>query len=294
MGGETIYYFWVMKEILVSICIITYNQAKYISEALDSILSQETDFEYEILINDDASTDETQEILKDYQLRFPERVFPILQTENQRSKIMGAVQYRFNLSRARGKYIAICDGDDYWTDTRKLQKQVDLLEEREDIAMCFHPVELYNEEKGVLEKNYLSKAPMGLSNIEDLAQGNYIHSPSAFMRNVFGQFPESLLRSPIADYVNYMYVATHGLIYQLPEAMAVYRVHGNGIWSTKWKGQAIVEYLKILIEFFNENESIRSILVTRLNRLEKLQKRPKWILNLLRIYNLTKTKLRNS
>src|SRR5690606_24868156 len=117
-----------MTKPLVSICCITYNHVKYIRQCLDGFLIQKTNFSYEIIVHDDASTDGTAEIIKEYVKRFPNIFIPICQTENQHSKGIRGVFAKFVFPKSNGKYIAMCEGDDYWTDPLKLQKQVDILE----------------------------------------------------------------------------------------------------------------------------------------------------------------------
>lgn len=112
----------------VSISCLTYNHAPFLRRCLDGFLMQQCDFDFEILIHDDASNDGTQEIIKEYQQKYPQIIKPILQTENQWSKGVNGISFRANFPRARGKYIAMCEGDDYWTDPYKLQQQVDFLE----------------------------------------------------------------------------------------------------------------------------------------------------------------------
>ncbi len=120
---------------LVSISCITYNHENFIRAALEGFLMQETTFPVEILIHDDASTDETAAIIREYQQKYPDLIFPIYQTENQHSKgIKISATYQF--PRARGKYIALCEGDDYWIDPLKLQKQVDFLEANHEYGIC--------------------------------------------------------------------------------------------------------------------------------------------------------------
>ena len=124
---------------LVSICCLTYNHAPIIKDCLDGFLAQKTSFPIEILIHDDASTDGTDIIIKEYAERNPNVIFPLFEKENQYSKgHRGSMDVEFNYSRARGKYIAYCEGDDYWTDPLKLQKQVDFLESHPDYSVCFH------------------------------------------------------------------------------------------------------------------------------------------------------------
>ena len=126
------------KDIVVSICCITYNQEPYIRDALDGFLGQKTSFPYEVLIHDDASTDGTAEIIREYAKAYPRRIRPILQTENQYAKGLYNVSGTYNFPRARGRYIAMCEGDDCWTDPHKLQRHVDFMERHPECSLVFH------------------------------------------------------------------------------------------------------------------------------------------------------------
>ena len=123
---------------LVSICCVTYNHAPYIRNCLEGFLMQKTSFPVEILIHDDASTDGTDEIIREYARLYPEKFFPLIEEENQYSKPNHKCPDFYNYERARGKYIAYCEGDDYWTDPLKLQKQVDFLESNPQYSVCWH------------------------------------------------------------------------------------------------------------------------------------------------------------
>lgn len=140
---------------LVSISCITFNHAGYIRDALEGFLMQKTSFPFEILINDDASTDGTADIIHEYENRYPDLIFPIYQAENQFSKGLRGLSSRFNVPRARGKYIAICEGDDYWIDPLKLQKQVDFLEANPEYNMCWTRFKILEEDTGnlTIDKN---------------------------------------------------------------------------------------------------------------------------------------------
>ena len=141
-------------EPLVSICCLTYNHAPFIRKCLDGFLMQETSFPVEILIHDDASTDGTDDIVREYAEKYPEKIFPLFETENKYSNgYKGRMDTTFNYSRARGKYIASCEGDDYWTDPLKLQKQVDFMESHPDYSVCFHRYKFYYTEADLYKED---------------------------------------------------------------------------------------------------------------------------------------------
>ena len=130
---------------LVSICCLTYNHAPYLRQCTDGFMMQERTFPIEILIHDDASTDGTQDIIREYEEKFPDIIKPQYQAENQYSK--GKMVEAYNYFRAEGRYIALCEGDDYWTDPQKLQKQVDFLESYPDYVMCSHRYRIYFQQE---------------------------------------------------------------------------------------------------------------------------------------------------
>ena len=142
---------------LVSITCITFNHAPYIKACLDGFLMQKTNFDYEIIIHDDASTDGTNNIIKEYEKKYPNIIYPIYQKENQYSKGIRP-SWEFNLPRLRGKYIAACEGDDYWTDPYKLQKQVDFLERNPDYGLVHTELDHHYIKTGRYIKNHWKKA----------------------------------------------------------------------------------------------------------------------------------------
>lgn len=133
-----------MNTPLVSICCITYNHAPFIRKCLDGFLMQQTDFTIEILIHDDCSTDGTTEIIKEYAAQYPDLIFPLYEEVNQYQQGKATEIDFYNYRRARGKYIAYCEGDDYWTDSLKLQKQVDFMESNPEYSVCFHDFKVYD------------------------------------------------------------------------------------------------------------------------------------------------------
>lgn len=152
------------KEPTVSICSITYNHQEYIEETLEGFLNQETDYSFEILIHDDASTDRTADIIREYEIIYPNIIKPIYQKENQKSKGF-RMNPTFNFPRAKGAYIAICDGDDYWISNYKLQMQVDFLVNNQNYGLVFTDVDyLYQKSNTTIEsydKTFLKNIPTG-------------------------------------------------------------------------------------------------------------------------------------
>ena len=122
---------------LVSVYCLAYNHEKYIRETLEGFMRQKTDFSYEVIVHDDASTDGTANIIREYAEKYPEIIKPIIQTENQYSKGL-LIFHSFIYPHIRGKYLAVCEGDDYWCDEYKLQKQVDWMEAHPDYSLCAH------------------------------------------------------------------------------------------------------------------------------------------------------------
>ena len=146
---------------LVSICCITYNHARFIRKCLDGFLIQETSFPIEILIHDDASTDGTDGIIREYADKYPDLILPLFETENQYSQGKQNKIDFYNYRRARGKYIAYCEGDDYWTDPLKLQKQVDFMESHPDYSVCFHRWKHFDEATGLIRDDICNSVLKG-------------------------------------------------------------------------------------------------------------------------------------
>jgi glycosyltransferase involved in cell wall biosynthesis len=238
---------------LVSVCVQTYNHVDYIKQCLDGILFQKTNFEFEILLGEDDSIDGTRELCEDYAKCYPDKIRLFLHHRENNIKIGGQPTGRFNflynLHSSQGKYIALCEGDDYWTDPLKLQKQIDFLEGNEGYSMCFHRVQLLINEK--LEKDTITRKVPQTTSTSDLLKGNFIHTPSVVFRNHFDEenlafFLKSIQFSPIGDLPLHVYNSQYGKIYQIPESMAVYRL-GSGIWSVKKKSERIQSTIRAYI-----------------------------------------------
>ncbi len=250
----------------VSVCMITYGHEKYIREAIEGVLMQECDFEVELILANDCSPDRTDEIIQDIIKNHPKGCW--IKYFKHESNIGMMPNFIFAIKECEGKYIALCEGDDYWTDPLKLQKQVDFLETNPDYVLCFHQVSILKT-NGELVDDFISKVPKNYETIETLARlGNYIHTPSVVYRNIIKEFSFEFSQTPIGDYFLYMMLAEHGKLKFLEEKMAVYR-NGVGVWSEKteyfrnYKTALVHAYL---FEYFTgkENNFIPEIFLKRI------------------------------
>lgn len=222
--------------ILVSVCCITYNHFLYIRESIDSFLMQVTDFPFEVIIHDDASTDRTSEIIMEYAQKYPDIIKPIIQTENQFAK-GGLINPRFVFPKAKGKYIALCEGDDYWTDCNKLQKQVQFLEHHPEYVITYTDSQPFDE-NGYLDINF-GGATRDVSS-DELKRCIPLYTLTTCFRNVIKEVPLDLLSARIGDQVIWSLLGAHGKGKYLPDiSPAAYRVHKGGIHSKKTKQQKV-------------------------------------------------------
>lgn len=222
------------QDIMVSICCLTYNHEKYISQAVDSFVMQETNFAFEIVIGEDCSKDGTRKILDDYVSRYPDKIRLITSASN-----VGANNNAVRVFKAaRGKYIAICDGDDYWTDSLKLQKQVDFLENNEEYVMCGHYSKRITENNEIHYINFNPK-PLVYSFSDIMAENNtdtstltIVFRNSAEVRKMFTSDWFLKCNAPDKFVKLYTTFISGKSIYVLPETMSCYRMHSGGIWSS--------------------------------------------------------------
>lgn len=243
---------------LVSICCLAYNHEPYIRQCLDGFMMQKTDFPFEVLIHDDASTDKTADIIREYEVKYPDIIKPIYQTENQYSKGVGIFK-TYQFPSAKGKYMAFCEGDDYWTDPLKLQKQVDFLEKHEDFAICFHPVKILKEPEKTIIDDYITDDVPDVTDIYTLAKGNYIHTPSIVFRKneaVLNQL--NAHKFAFGDYPLLLFNAQYGKICRLPDFMAIYRKHRGGILS-KLKQTDWLNLLEQMKNHFSYDKKMQQI-----------------------------------
>lgn len=225
-------------QIMVSIICNAYNHGKYIRETLEGFVSQKTDFDFEVLVHDDASTDNTAEIIREYEEKYPQLIKPIYQTENQYSKKIG-INKNFQMPRIKGKYVAMCEGDDYWTNPLKLQKQFDFMEANPDYTLCTCSTDWYNMRSGVVENKCRAEKDMDVSLEEIILErhGRIFQYASYFLKTeIFTDLAEWRTAFPIGDYPLAIHCALNGKVHMLAECMSVYRYYSDGSWTARMDG----------------------------------------------------------
>lgn len=224
-------------EPLVSVCVITYNHGLYIRDCLEGIFCQQTDFHFEVCVGEDGSTDDTLAICREYEARFPDqmRLFhrdrETFKAERSRYRAPFIYNHLQTYAACRGKYIAMCEGDDYWTDPRKLQKQADFLEANPDYSMCFTNAQ--RKVNGVLLPEAIldQTEAKPASGMADILDHNFIPTCTAVIRRDMLQLPPWALQLSHGDWIQWALLALKGPIGCLDEVTAVYRWHGAGAWG---------------------------------------------------------------
>lgn len=245
----------------VSVCIPTYQHAGYISQCLDSVLMQETDFEYEILVGEDGSKDGTREICIEYAEKHPEKIRLFLNDRKNVIYINGRPSGRWNfvnlLRNAEGQYIALCEGDDYWTDPLKLQKQVDFLESHQECVLCFHNVFHFYEDGGKPTFLHCPSDQRQISSMKELLRESFISTCSVtFRHDALGELPEWYYKIIMGDLPLFLLLlGNNGRAGYINETMATYRIHPSGYWSMHQnevhRQEGIIEMYRFVDLHFN-------------------------------------------
>ena len=225
------------NECMVTVVCTAFNHAKYIEKTIEGFINQKTNFKYKVLIHDDASTDNTQEIVRKYAELYPDIIVPILQTENKYSKGIDLFEH-FIYPMVDSKYMASCEGDDYWVDDTKLQKQFDYMEQHEDCMMCVHNTMKINEPGEALnmlcnplteDKDYY------IDEVISAGGGTLFHTSSYFYRSdVRIAIPDVFVMKSIGDYPVAIYMATKGYIHYMADVMSAYRVGALESWTNRF------------------------------------------------------------
>lgn len=278
------------KKIMVSICCLTYNHRKYIKKTLDGFLNQKTNFDFEILIHDDCSTDGTTDIIKEYEKKYPKLIKPIYQKENQYSKGIPISVY-LQFPRAKGKYIAMCEGDDYWIDNNKLQIQYDMMEKNENCTLCTHTVEYINEAGIKINGSQPHETLLDELPIQNIVYSKDIFnnifrrtiipfqtSSYFFRKKYINEYIENFYKNvpvkTVGDIPLTWYLFSKGDCFFIKKSMSRYRVDSIGSWSKKNKKNTNKEkHYSELINFFRmfndytnyENNEIIQYLILKYN-----------------------------
>lgn len=274
------------EKFLVCVNCMTYNQKEYITDAMNGFVMQRTTFPFLCVITDDASTDGEPEVIKNYLdgnfdrqdigLSTPDETDEYLRIyarhrENKNCYFCVLLLKYNHYSVGKAKhgsiaellssigYRALCEGDDYWTDPMKLQKQVDFLEGHPDFSLCFHKVKVWKEKEGIMTDDFLTREVPQETELCDLAEGNYIHTLSVVYRNNerVGVFRTQLGNVIMGDYVCWMACAQYGKIWKMSECMAVYR-YGSGIWSNKSLLIRLIETFSVLNRLYPLIDSLNA------------------------------------
>ena len=224
----------------VRVLVATYNDENFVAEAINSVLMQEVNFDYEIVIIEDCSTDRTRDIVVDFQTQHPEKIRLVLEERNRNNNKSWARE----ILEAKSQYIALLDGDDYWTSPHKLQKQVDFLDNHPECATCFHNARYIYDDGSREPRNSNPADQKEISTIEDLWPFCFIETCSAmFRRGVIDEFPDWFNTIESADWALHILNAQHGKIGYINEVMGVYRQHPRGVWNRLSRMQQILTVL---------------------------------------------------
>ncbi|OBI15429.1 hypothetical protein A5712_28300 [Mycobacterium sp. E2327] len=237
----------------MSIVSISYNHDAYIRQTLDGFVAQKTDFPMEVIVADDASTDSTQAIIREYANLYPHLFRPILRSKN------AGVHFNLTdaLSAARGEYLAVCEGDDFWTDPLKLSKQVAFLDRRPEVTVCFHPVRVICDD-GSKDSEHPPISWRRDLTVEALITRNFIQTNSVVYRRLarYDDIPHDVM--PLDWYLHVRHAA-QGRIAMLPDTMGVYRRHTHGMWHTAYadppkfwlgRGPGVAAMLEAMLDLF--------------------------------------------
>ena len=243
------------ETIIVSIICNTYNHEKYIKDALDGFIMQKTTFPFEVLIHDDCSTDHTADIIKQYEKQYPELIRPIYQPENQYSKgISIGKEYQF--PRVRGKYVAFCEGDDYWTDPNKLQKQYEIMEQNPNVDICSHDFTCINAHTGSVRAIKSRKDHTCIIPAKEVIAGggSYFGTATLFFRSSLLYNEPEFRKMMRYDYTLQVSGSLRGGALYIAENMSVYRALVTNSWVDRMKKSPVKraehkkKYLKMLIQ----------------------------------------------
>lgn len=269
---------------LVDVNLITYNHEKFVSQAIESVLEQKTSFAYRLIIGDDCSTDSTQSIITSYAQQYPERIQLMIASEHRGMDNKDRVGLEV-LRLSTAKYIALLDGDDYWTDPNKLQRQVDFLESFTGCSLCFHNAEMFYDDGSQPPKRLRPQDQKEISTVEDILAGTVPLPCTVLFRNDLLVLPDEFYKVTNADWMMWALLADRGHVGYINEVMAAYRMHPQGIWSRLTPTQRLKEHIDTY-KTINEHLKFRhnGLIVDRIAALKEQHAR--WCLD--QYYELVK------
>lgn len=260
-------------DIVVSVVCTTYNQREYIVQCLESLLNQVTSFRYEIIVHDDASTDGTSEIVREYAEHYPNVIVPIIEKENLYSKD-ATIMTQIIAAAIRGKYVAICEGDDFWLESNKLALQVNYMESNKDCSMCVHAVKVIN---GITDKEVGTIAPSNYERdfsteelLEPPGSGSFFGTNSVMMRSKF-YFRPTLYRrwGSVGDYPMFIYCSLKGRIHYYPGVLSAYRQNARNSFTSRMAANPdasisnMISVIDCLAKFDEDTKGVYHTVVSR-------------------------------
>lgn len=241
-------------DIVVSVAMVTYNQERYVAQSIESVLMQEAAFSIELVVGDDFSTDDTRNIVKAYAARYPRQIKALLHPKNLGPSHSPGKHNMIAVRReCRSKYTAVLEGDDYWTDSQKLQKQVEYLEANPECSMCFHNTSIHFQDGRKESSPRYRPGQKAIWVLEDILYRNPITTCSAVFRNgIADQMPPWFFAMSMGDWPLWVLLAQHGPVGYLDEDMATYRVHEGGVFS----GRRSLEWIPSVLAAYQTFDEI--------------------------------------
>lgn len=231
------------RPVMVSIQCLVYNHEPYLRDCLNGFVMQKTNFRFEAIVHDDCSTDNSADIIREYAKRYPDIIKPIFEKENQYSKHDGSISHIMDAA-STGRYIALCEGDDYWIDPNKLQIQFDFMESHSNYSMCFHTVNIeengkitHNDKKSDIEKDLQT---------EDFicGGGGFCGTCSLFLKSEIRKtYPKFRQIATVGDYPLQVFAAASGKVHYFPQTMSVYRYESVGSWTSRNQSRMYNQFL---------------------------------------------------
>jgi glycosyltransferase involved in cell wall biosynthesis len=255
------------ESIKVSVCMITYAHENYIQEAIIGVLMQECNFEIEIIVADDNSPDKTENVIKSFSNHPKYRFIKYVKHKKNKGMISN---FKWASEQCTGEYIALCEGDDYWTDPLKLQKQVDFLETNDKYSFCFHDNKILDENTGKIGLRVGKRKIDYIVDLKSVIIENNISTASLVFRNIldFDNLPIWFSATTKGDYGLIVLLAERGFGKYIPEPMSVYRVHRGGVWSgivdTSIHYQENLKFYKLIKDYFFD-KNIKKIIKQKQN-----------------------------